>query len=70
MKREFNREEHIYTSGAFDEIIKDTMRFFNGTPVLKLPLSVKFHGTGVYAIYYIGKAAIYKEIDERNMVVL
>ncbi len=53
MNREFNREEHVYTSDAFEEIIKDTIRFFNGTPVIQLPPLIKFHGTGVYAIYYI-----------------
>jgi len=37
MNREFHREEHVYASDAFEEIIKDTMRFFNGTPVLQLP---------------------------------
>ena len=28
-----DREKHIYKSDAFEEIIKDTIRFFNGTPV-------------------------------------
>ena len=68
MNREFNREEHVYTSDAFEEIIKDTIRFFNGTPVLKLPPPVKFHGTGVYAIYYIGKSDIYKSLAEKNRI--
>ncbi len=68
MNREFNREEHVYTSDAFEEIIKDTIRFFNGTPVLQLPPSVKFHGTGVYAIYYIGKSDMYKSLAERNRI--
>jgi len=68
MNREFNREEHVYTSDAFEKIIKDTIRFFNGTPVLKLPPPVKFHGTGVYAIYYIGMSDIYKSLAERNRI--
>lgn len=54
MKREFNRDEHIYRSDAFEKIIKDTIRFFNGTPVVELPPESRFEGTGVYAIYYIG----------------
>ena len=37
MNREFTRDEHVYTSTAFEEIIKDTIRFFNGTPVIELP---------------------------------
>jgi hypothetical protein len=68
MKRErkFDREEHVYKSEAFEEIIKDTIRFFNGTPVLRLPPNVKFHGTGVYAIYYIGKSKLYSSISKKN----
>lgn len=62
----FEREKHIYTSDAFEELIKDTVRFFNGTPVQTLPPSVKFHGTGVYAIYYTGRNDYYKEVSEQN----
>jgi Eco29kI restriction endonuclease len=62
----FEREKHIYKSEAFDEIIKDTIRFFNGTPVHKLPPPVKFEGTGVYAIYYTGKLKYYSEIYQKN----
>jgi hypothetical protein len=68
MNREFKREEHVYTSDAFDEIIKDTIRFFNGTPVIKLPPPVKFHGTGVYAIYFIGKSNLYADIALKNRI--
>ena len=63
---EFDREKHVYSSNAFDEIIKDTIRFFNGTPVHTLPPPVRFHGTGVYALYYIGKSNYYKPLFEIN----
>lgn len=63
---EFDREKHVYKSSAFEEIIKDTIRFFNGTPVHILPPPQKFHGTGVYAIYYIGKSKYYKKLYEIN----
>lgn len=66
MERQFDREEHVYKSTAFEEIIKDTIRFFNGTPVLNLPIEEKFHGTGVYAIYYIGSSERYKEVAKKN----
>lgn len=33
----FDRNEHIYTSTAFSELVKDAVRFFNGTPVHTLP---------------------------------
>lgn len=47
----FRREEHVYSSEAFSELVKDAVRFFNGTPVLPLPLAEKFVGAGVYAVY-------------------
>jgi hypothetical protein len=62
----FDREKHIYKSEVFEEIIKDTVRFFNGTPVHILPPQTRFHGTGVYAIYYTGKNEYYKEIYNQN----
>jgi len=64
--RPFDRNEHIYSSSDFEEIVKDTIRFFNGTPVYKIPPPVRFHGTGVYAIYSIGKTGIYKKFHEIN----
>ena len=48
----FDRSKHVYKSNAFEEIIKDTIRFFNGTPVHELPPPENFIGTGVYALYY------------------
>ncbi|MEX0723880.1 MAG: Eco29kI family restriction endonuclease [Gracilimonas sp.] len=68
MKRDFNREEHVYKSNAFEEIIKDTIRFFNGTPVLHLPPKSRFHGTGVYSIYYVGEHELYKKISKKNRI--
>ena len=44
----FEREKHIYQTDAFEELIKDTIRFFNDTPVHKLSVP-KSQGTGVYA---------------------
>jgi hypothetical protein len=62
----FERNKHVYHSEAFDELIKDIIRFFNGTPVHSLPPPEKFHGTGVYAIYYTGKSDFYNLIYEAN----
>jgi len=47
----FDRNEHIYKNDVFTELVKDAVRFFNGTPVHKLPPSESFLGTGVYALY-------------------
>lgn len=64
--QEFDREKHVYRSAAFEEIIKDTIRFFNGTPVVSLPPPEKFTGTGVYALYYIGSSDLYTPLYEAN----
>lgn len=62
----FDRSEHVYKNDAFAELVKDAVRFFNGTPVHTLPPPESFLGTGVYAIYYTGKNSIYKKYAELN----
>lgn len=62
----FDRGEHVYKNDAFAELVKDAVRFFNGTPVHILPPREPFLGTGVYAIYYTGKNPIYKKYAELN----
>lgn len=44
------------------------MRFFNGTPVHHLPPPENFTGTGVYALYYVGKSKYYKPLYTLNRV--
>lgn len=65
-KRPFDRQEHIYRNDAFTELVKDGVRFFNGTPVLELPPVERFSGRGVYALYYIGKSKLYAKYGELN----
>ena len=43
-RRPFDRQEHIYRNDAFAELVKDGVRFFNGTPVLDLPPEERFSG--------------------------
>ena len=62
----FKRSEHVYKNTAFAELVKDAIRFFNGTPVHALPPSESFVGAGVYALYYIGKNPLYKRYAELN----
>lgn len=62
----FDRNKHIYYSAAFVELVKDAVRFFNGTPVHPLPPTAKFFGTGVYALYYIGDNPLYARYKELN----
>ena len=63
---QFRRSDHVYISRDFEEIIKDTIRFFNGTPVYKLPPPERFYGTGVYAVYCIAKSGIYSKYHRVN----
>jgi Eco29kI restriction endonuclease len=55
----FDRKKHIYKSEVFVELVKDAVRFFNGTPVHRLPPPEVFLGTGVYALYYTGENPLY-----------
>lgn len=64
--RVFDRSEHVYRNDAFAELVKDAVRFFNGTPVHMLPPPESFLGTGVYALYYTGKNSLYKRYAELN----
>lgn len=63
---DFDRKEHVYRNEAFAELVKDAIRFFNGTPVHLLPPSASFLGTGVYALYYTGSNPLYKKYAELN----
>jgi Eco29kI restriction endonuclease len=62
----FERQKHVYKNNDFVELVKDAVRFFNGTPVHALPPPETFTGTGVYAVYYIGKSGLYKQYGELN----
>lgn len=65
-RQPFNRDKHVYQSQEFVELVKDAVRFFNGTPVHSIPLSERFQGTGVYALYYTGKSKIYEDYSKLN----
>jgi hypothetical protein len=62
----FDRSKHVYVSPNFEEVIKDTIRFFNGTPVHPIPVPERFHGTGIYALYCIAKFGIYSRFNLVN----
>lgn len=66
MEFAFDRSKHVYGSPEFEELIKDTIRFFNGTPVQPMPPIEDFEGAGVYALYYIGKVGIYSDFHKIN----
>lgn len=62
----FDRSKHIFYSQEFEELIKDTIRFFNGTPIQPIPPLEDFEGAGVYALYFIGKKGLYKNFHNIN----
>lgn len=64
--QKFSREKHVYTNMDVDELLKDVVRFFNGTPVQPLPPQTSFIGAGVYALYYTGPHKLYSRIAQRN----
>ncbi len=70
----FERNKHVYHNETFVELVKDAVRFFNGTPVHTLPPPESFQGTGVYALYYIGNNSLYgtysglNRLDYRNPI--
>lgn len=66
ISRQFDRSKHVYHNDAFVELVKDAVRFFNGTPVHPLPPPERFLGTGVYALYYTGDNPIYSRYRELN----
>lgn len=62
----FDRSKHVYKNDDFAELVKDAVRFFNGTPVHALPPQESFLGAGVYALYYTGRNPLYKRYAELN----
>lgn len=65
---QFSREKHVYINQDVDELLKDIVIFFNGTPVQPLPPSSPFDGAGVYALYYTGNLDIYEKIALQNRI--
>ena len=66
MEYSFDRSKHVFHSPEFEELVNDTIRFFNGTPVHPVLPIEKFEGTGVYALYFIGKGSLYNQYHEIN----
>lgn len=66
MNQAFDRQKHVYRNSAFSELVKDAVRFFNGTPVHQIPLVERFMGAGVYALYYTGTNDHYLRLAEAN----
>lgn len=66
MQVKFDRSKHVFHSDVFAEMIKETIRFFNGMPVHQLLSPENYIGVGVDALYYIGKSKYYKHLYDAN----
>ena len=62
----FDRDIHVFKSPELADLLKNAIRFFNGTPIHKLPPLERFQGSGVYALYYTGVLGIYESISQAN----
>jgi hypothetical protein len=63
---DFDYTLHIFHSPQFQSVVDDAIRFFNGTPVHKLPPPSRFIGAGVYGLYYVGDYELYARITGMN----
>lgn len=58
--------KHVYNNETFEKIIQETVDYFDGTPIEKLPPESNFRGTGVYALYYMGDFPEYKPLAKKT----
>lgn len=66
MSEIFDYNLHVFRSPKLKSVVRDAIKFFIQTPVHKLPLTTKFIGGGVYALYYKGKYELYAKLSELN----
>ena len=59
---EFDYDLHVFHSPQFQSVVDEAVRFFNSTPVHRLPPPERFIGTGVYGLYYVGDFDLYSKI--------
>ena len=62
----FDYRLHVFHSPRFQSVVEEAIEFFTETPVYKLPPPVRFVGTGVYALYYLGDFDLYTRIANLN----
>lgn len=66
MDENFDLENHIFRSPAFQKLIEESITFFQETPVQPLPPKKQFNGTGIYGLYLSGNHPIYQAIADQN----
>lgn len=66
IETEFDRKRHLFRSPTIIQVVDEAIDFFLNSPVHTLPLSAKFAGAGVYALYYFGSFAPYAKLAALN----
>jgi hypothetical protein len=59
-------ELHTFRSPEFQGVVEEGIKFFEATPVHKLPPPSRFSGCGVYALYYLGDYELYAKLAQSN----
>jgi len=62
----FDYHRHVFHSPRFQSVVDEAIAFFNETPIHTLPLPGRFIGTGVYALYDVGRFDVYADIAKQN----
>jgi len=62
----FDYALHTFHSAEFRSVVNEAVEFFGSTPIHGLPPLNRFVGTGVYALYYLGRFELYATIAARN----
>lgn len=55
-------ELHVFRSPRYRSVVREAVDFFNKTPVHSLPPPERFAGSGVYALYYLGRFQAYSSV--------
>ncbi len=63
----FEYHLHVFHSPRFQSVVDEAIKFFNESPVHRLPPPVRFVGAGVYALYYVGSFNLYTRIVRLNL---
>ena len=66
MAARFDHRDHVFHSPKFRSVVDEATEFFIQTPLQPLPLSTRFIGSGVYALYYLGGYQLYRELSKFN----
>jgi len=64
----FEYDLHVFHSPQFQSVVDDAICFFMQTPAHLLPITTRFAGAGVYALYYKGDCELYVSASRMNVM--